>query len=87
MQPAAKCRDILRQARNSGSFFEKRDMMLTLRNREHEILFMDLRTWTENPVKNENKKKVLLTPVPSKYITFIDHDLDSNYSGIGYGIE
>ena len=25
-----KCRDILRQARNSGSFFEKRDMMLTV---------------------------------------------------------
>ena len=25
-----KCRDILRSARNSGSFFEKRDMMLTL---------------------------------------------------------
>ena len=25
-----KCRDILRQAPNSGSFFEKRDMMLTL---------------------------------------------------------
>ena len=25
-----KCRGILRQARNSGSFFEKRDMMLTL---------------------------------------------------------
>ena len=25
-----KCRDILRQERNSGSFFEKRDMMLTL---------------------------------------------------------
>ena len=24
------CRNILRQARNSGSFFEKRDMMLTL---------------------------------------------------------
>ena len=23
-----KCRDILRAARNSGSFFEKRDMML-----------------------------------------------------------
>lgn len=31
------------------------------RNREHEILFMDLRTWTDNPVKNENKKKVLLS--------------------------
>ena len=25
-----KCRDILRKARNAGSFFEKRDMMLTL---------------------------------------------------------
>ena len=25
-----KCRDILRQAKNSGSFFEKRDIMLTL---------------------------------------------------------
>ena len=25
-----KCRDILRKARNSGSFFEKRDLMLTL---------------------------------------------------------
>ena len=25
-----KCRNILRSARNSGSFFEKRDMMLTL---------------------------------------------------------
>ena len=25
-----KCRDILRNARNSGSFFEKRDMMLTV---------------------------------------------------------
>lgn len=31
------------------------------RNREHEILFMDLRTWTDNLVKNENKKKVLLS--------------------------
>ena len=25
-----KCRDILRKASNSGSFFEKRDLMLTL---------------------------------------------------------
>ena len=25
-----KCRDILRNAKNSGSFFEKRDIMLTL---------------------------------------------------------
>lgn len=36
------------------------------RNREHEILFMDLRTWTENSVKNENKKKVLLSSNDSK---------------------
>ena len=36
------------------------------RNREHEILFMDLRTWTENSVKNENKKKVLLSSNESK---------------------
>lgn len=94
-----------------------------LRNRENEILFMDLRTWTENPVKNEGKKKVLLSDeqiqkaadiyhtwqsegtdgknyavpelyrsvgieeiekngwslVPSKYIEFIDHDLDIDF--------
>jgi type I restriction enzyme M protein len=31
-----------------------------LRNRTGEILFMDLRTWTENPVKGEQKKKVKL---------------------------
>ncbi len=96
----------------------------TLRNRENEILFLDLRTWTENPVKNENKKKVMLTTeqieraagiyhtwqsegtdgakygvpelyrsvgigeietqgwslVPSKYIEFIDHDLDIDFN-------
>lgn len=94
-----------------------------LRNREHEILFMDLRTWTENPVKGENKKKVLIDTnqiekaaeiyhtwqsdgtngnhyeipelyrsvgiaeieennwalTPSKYIEFIDHDLEIDY--------
>lgn len=31
-----------------------------LRNREKEILFMDLRQWTENPVKGEQKKKIML---------------------------
>ena len=31
-----------------------------LRNRSGEILFMDLRSWTENPVKGEQKKKVAL---------------------------
>lgn len=95
-----------------------------LRNRKHEILFMDLRTWTENPVKNEGKKKVFLgaeqiqraadiyhtwqnegtdgtkyevpelyrsvgideiekqgwSLVPSKYIEFVDHDLDIDFN-------
>jgi type I restriction enzyme M protein len=31
-----------------------------LRNRKKEILFMDLRQWIENPVKNEQKKKIEL---------------------------
>lgn len=31
-----------------------------LRDRRGEILFMDLRSWTENPVKGEQKKKVKL---------------------------
>ena len=35
-------------------------MERNLRNREHEILFMDLRQWTENAVKGESKKKVRL---------------------------
>lgn len=110
---------ILNQNKKSGNYHGR-----MLRNREHEILFMDLRTWTENPVKNEGKKKVLLsddqikraaniyhtwqnegtdgknyeepelyrsvgiaeienngwTLVPSKYIEFIDHDLDIDFN-------
>lgn len=31
-----------------------------LRDRRSEILFMDLRTWNDNPVKGEQKKKVEL---------------------------
>ena len=109
---------VLNQNKKGGMYHGRE-----LRNREHEILFMDLRTWTENPVKNENKKKVRLvteqiqrvadiyhrwqsvgtdgknfavpelyrsvgideiaekgwTLVPSKYIEFIDHDLDIDY--------
>lgn len=123
---------ILNQNKKGGNYHGR-----TLRNREHEILFMDLRTWTDNPVKNENKKKVFLssndsketddikintygqieraadiyhtwqnegtdgayyevselyrsvgideiekngwTLVPSKYIEFIDHDMDIDY--------
>ena len=109
---------ILNQNKKGGSYHGR-----NLRNREHEILFMDLRTWTENPVKGENKKKVLLDSTqigkaadiyhtwqsegtdgsryevpelyrsvgineieqnnwaltPSKYIEFIDHDLEIDY--------
>ena len=110
---------ILNQNKKGGAYHGR-----MLRSREGEILFMDLRTWTENPVKNESKKKVLLSSeqiqkaadiyhtwqsegtdganyavpelyrsvskdeiekqgwslVPSKYIEFIDHDLEIDYA-------
>ncbi len=109
---------ILNQNKKGGKYHGRE-----LRNRENEILFMDLRTWTENPVKGEQKKKVLLsteqiqrvadtyhkwqavgtdgnnyavpefyrsvrideiekkgwTLIPSKYIEFVDHDLEIDY--------
>lgn len=46
---------ILNQNKKGGPYHGR-----TLRSREHEILFMDFRTWTENAVKGENKKKVRL---------------------------
>ncbi len=109
---------ILNQNKKGGNYHGR-----NLRKREHQILFMDLRQWRENPVKGENKKKVCLTSeqiekaadiyhtwqsegingtkyevpelyrsvgieeierkgwmlTPSKYIQFIDHDLDIDY--------
>ena len=109
---------ILNQNKKGGSYHGRQ-----LRNRTHEILFMDLRQWTDHAVKGENKKKVLLDTTqiekaaaiyhtwqeegtdgtsyeaaelyrsvsmeeiehhgwaltPSKYIEFIDHDLDIDY--------
>ena len=109
---------ILNQNKKGGKFQGR-----ILRNREHEILFMDLRQWRENSVKGESKKKVRLDKrqidhavniyhtwqadgtdsinyaepelyrsvniseiknknwalTPSKYIEFIDHDLDIDY--------
>lgn len=109
---------VLNQNKKGGKYNGRK-----LRNRTHEILFMDLRRWTENPVKNEQKKKVRLVTeqiekgasiyhtwqnegtdgisyavpelyrsvgikeieekgwvlTPSKYIEFIDHDLDIDY--------
>ena len=47
---------ILHQNKKGGIWHNRK-----LRNREKEILFMDLRQWTENPVKNEQKKKVELS--------------------------
>ena len=47
---------ILNQNKKGGMWHGRR-----LRNREKEILFMDLRQWTDNAVKNEQKKKVALT--------------------------
>ena len=110
---------ILNQNKKGGEYHDRK-----LRNREHEILFVDFRTWTENPVKGENKKKVRLTTeqieraaeiyhtwqsegtdgtnyavpelyrsvgmeeikqngwslIPSKYIEFIDHDLEIDFT-------
>lgn len=109
---------ILNQNKKGGTYHGRK-----LRKREHEILFMDLRQWNDNPVKNESKKKVRLSAeqiakavdiyrtwqlegtngssyaepelfrsvqmdeieannwalTPSKYIEFIDHDLEIDY--------
>lgn len=46
---------ILNQNKKGGMWHGRKQ-----RNREGEILFMDLRQWTENPVKGEQKKKIEL---------------------------
>ena len=48
---------ILNQNKNGRLYHER-----NLRDRHNEILFMDLRTWTENAVKSEGKKKYMLSP-------------------------
>ena len=48
---------ILNQNKKGGLHHGRR-----LRDRTGEILFMDLRSWTENPVKGEQKKKVEIKP-------------------------
>ena len=48
---------ILNQNKMGGDYHGRK-----LRDRHNEILFMDLRTWTDNPVKTEGKKKYGLTP-------------------------
>lgn len=59
---------ILNQNKKGGKYHNR-----NLRNREHEILFMDLRTWTENPVKDMNKKKVELLDYQIQKATDIYH--------------
>lgn len=59
---------ILNQNKKGGSYHGR-----NLRNREGEILFMDLRTWTENTVRNEGKKKVRLDDVQIQKIAEIYH--------------
>lgn len=110
---------ILNQNKKGGMYHGRK-----LRNRKGEILFMDLRTWKENAVKNEGKKKCFLSEeqigkvadiyhtwqsegtdgsnyeipefyrsvsineieennwslVPSKYIEFVDHDLEIDFN-------
>jgi len=63
---------ILNQNKKGGKYHGR-----MLRNRKNEILFMDLRTWTENPVKNENKKKVRLLPAQIERAAKIYHDWQS----------
>ena len=73
---------ILNQNKKGGEYHGR-----TLRNRENEILFMDLRTWTENPVKNENKKKVRLDDMQIKKAADIYHAWqDNGTDGANYAV-
>ena len=59
---------ILNQNKKGGKYHGRQ-----LRNREHEILFMDLRQWKENPVKGEQKKKVRLITEQIQRVADIYH--------------
>ena len=63
---------ILNQNKKGGMYHGRK-----LRKRKHEILFMDLRTWTENPVKGEGKKKVVLSSEQIARATEIYHNWQS----------
>ena len=47
------------------------------RNREGEILFIDLRKWQENPIKNEGKKKFYLSVEQIQKVAMIYHKWQS----------
>lgn len=63
---------ILNQNKKGGKYHGR-----NLRNREHEILFMDLRTWRENSVKGEHFKKVRLLPAQIERAARIYHTWQS----------
>ena len=60
---------ILNMNKKGGNYHGKQ-----LRNREHEILFMDLRQWRENSVKGEQMKKVRLITEQIGHAAKIYHD-------------
>lgn len=69
---------ILNQNKKGGKYHGRQ-----LRKRKNEILFMDLRTWTENAVKGEGKKKVVLSPEQIARAAEIYH----NWQSVGAGSE
>lgn len=60
---------ILNQNKRGGRWHDRK-----LRSRQGEVLFMDLRSWTENSVKGEQKKKVMITKAQVKRAVAIYHD-------------
>ena len=63
---------ILNQNKKGGKYHCRQ-----LRNRENEILFMDLRRWTDNPVKGEQKKKVQLATEQIQRVADLYHQWQS----------
>lgn len=63
---------ILNENKKGGMWHDRK-----LRNREKEILFMDLRQWTENQIKKEQKKKIELKAEQIKRATEIYFDWQS----------
>lgn len=60
---------VLNQNKRGGRWHDRK-----LRSREKEVLFMDLRSWTDNPVKGEQKKKVMFTKEQIQRAVSIYHD-------------
>lgn len=60
---------ILNQNKRGGRWHDRK-----LRSRQGEVLFMDLRSWTDNPVKGEQKKKVMITEEQIQRAVAIYHD-------------